>query len=205
MHPLCVVRAQCDRFRPSESRRILRSGSAFACALALLVSCGTPVSAQNTQPSTRDLDRILGTWAFEDVSAADNGAAYRESGTRTCALTLNDAYIRCESRGRAANGTERTYLFYFNYNAVDRRYEMLTLHSNWSQPQRFELQIMPDSSWRLTRAAAPSADGRVSRSNWGTVRFPDANTMIWETRLNRSDEPPDRWTLSYIDTARRMR
>jgi hypothetical protein len=178
---------------------------AMASALALLASCSTSAVAQNVQPSTRDLDRILGTWSFDDASAADNGASYRETGTRTCALTLSDTYIRCESLGRAANGTERTYLFYFNYNAVDRRYEMLSLHSSWSQSQRFELRIMPDGNWHLHRGATPSADGRVNRSNWGVVRFPDANTMIWETRLNRNDEPPDRWTLSYIDTARRIR
>ena len=177
---------------------------ALVCSLALLANCAPSASAQNVQPSTLDLARILGIWSFEDVSAADNGASYRETGTRTCALTLNDTYIRCESRGRAANGTERTYLFYFNYNTVDRRYEMLSLHSSWSQSQRFELRIMPDGSWHLFRGATPSADGRVNRSNWGVVRFPDADTTIWETRLNRADEPPDRWPLSYVDTARRI-
>ena len=178
---------------------------ATVCVLATLVYCTAPASAQNAQPSTRDLDRILGTWSFEDASAADNGASYRETGVRTCALALGDTYIRCESRGRSAKGTERTYLFYFNYNAVDRRYEMRSLHSSWSQTQRFELRIMPDGSWHVFRGAAPSADGRVSRSNWGVIRFPDADTMIWETRLNRADEPPDRWPLSFVDNAKRVR
>jgi hypothetical protein len=173
-------------------------------ALALIASPTYSASAQSVQPSTRDLDRIVGTWSFVDASAADGGASYRETGTRTCALTLNDTYIRCESRGRAMNGTEREYLFYFHYDAVEHRYEMLTLHSNWSQSAKFDLRIMPDGSWHLLRGAAPSADGRISRSNWGVVRFPDADTIIWETRLNLADEPPDRWTLSFVDSASRV-
>ena len=171
-----------------------------AAALAL----ASKVAADDFKKSTRDLAKILGEWSFEDASA-DGSGSYRETGTRSCAYTLEETYIRCESRGRSAKGKDRIYLFYFNYNAADRRYEMHALHSSWSQTQRFTLSIEADGSWRLLRPAAPNADGGASRSNWGTVRFPDANSMVWETRLNSSDEAPDKWVLAFIDTSVRIR
>ena len=173
--------------------------------LALVLCAIAPAAAlaQAEAPSTRDLDKLLGVWAFEDASADDDGASYRERGTRRCERALDDAYIRCESRGRNQRGVERTYAMYFNYNSIDGGHQMLSVHGDYSRAQMFDLEILADGSWRLMRAQPPGSDGVVTR-NWGTIRFPDQNTMVWETRLNRSTDPPDHWPLRYVDRGTRV-
>lgn len=160
-------------------------------------------AAATPAPSTRDLDRILGAWTFEDRSQ-QGVRDYSEKGVRRCEKALDDAYIRCESVGTNQKGIKRTYVFYLNYNSVDRQYEMVALHGNWSRKSSFVLTIQPDSSWRLVGEPTVGTDG-VVRRNWGSVRFDGDDRVIWETRLNASDSAPDSWPLYYVDRMTRMK
>lgn len=98
--------------------------------VACVLAAGSTVLGQ--RPSIRDLDWLVGEWSFTDEQI--NGD-YRETGSRSCAYALGGDYIRCESRGRDHRGRERSYVWYFNYNSVESRFEITSLFQD--NPRKF--------------------------------------------------------------------
>jgi hypothetical protein len=169
-------------------------------ALSLAQTAATPAALE---PSIRDLSVLIGEWEFEDRSTAALGFDYVETGTRSCGYALDNSYIRCTSTGMS-RGKQRTYEFSFNYNRLDKRFEMVALHGDYGPKSVYNVTVSENGKRiDLVVNRGCRGDPPVCSSNWGTIRVVDANTMTWETRRNRSTDQPDTWPVITIDTARR--
>ena len=160
----------------------------------------TPSTAQSHPLSL--LDGLLGRWTFEDRSTPEAGFDYVERGTRTCERAIQDAYLVC--RNTSEGPQPREYQFFFNYNDIDKRFEMIALFSNWGRKMRYDVRVF-DGGKRLELVADPLVrPDRVDRG-WATIRIENENRIVWETRRNRSDRPPDDWPVITRDVATRVR
>lgn len=172
-----------------------------AVLVAVMLGVSGPAHAES--PSIKDLDRLIGTWKYEDRSLPALGFDYVDTGVRTCAYALNGAYIRCVSVGNA-NGKSRTYEFSFNYNMIDERFEMVAMFSDYGPKQNYVVSVSENGtridlvSQRIPRKGQPYTD-----QSWATIVFEGRDTAIWTTRRNRSTRPPDEWPAITVDKATR--
>lgn len=165
-----------------------------------MILAAAPATAQSSRAdSLAQLDWLQGTWDYRDASV-DAATSYADAGERTCQRALRDAYIRCESVGRTANG-ERRYLFYINWNGNDRRYEMVALFSDYGRKVIYELRLS-DGGRRIDLLAPrfPTASGGTSQS-WATITFDGDRTASWETRINTNRDLPDHWPVRFREQA----
>ncbi|MFN0120929.1 MAG: hypothetical protein ACKV2V_10535 [Blastocatellia bacterium] len=162
---------------------------------------GKSDGAALSPPGLRDLAWLTGRWEFEDraVTASDT---YAEKGTRQCEWALDEQYIRCESRG-VINGRARTYVFYFNWNKLDNRFEMVALHGNYPRKTFFTIKVS-EQGRRLDLLSEKTTRDGIASQSWGTIRYDGQDKLSWETRINRSDQPPDSWNLLYREESRRF-
>lgn len=169
--------------------------ASFAAAIAV---------AHAASPSIKDLDRLIGTWQYDDRSLPALGFDYRETGVRTCDYALNGAYIRCVSIGNS-NGKPRTYEFNFNYNAIDERLEMVAMFSDYGPKQTYALSLSDHGSRiDLVRQRTQRRGQGHADQIWATIVFEGNGKMVWTTRRNRSTQPPDAWPAITIDNAQRI-
>lgn len=160
-----------------------------------------PAYAAN--PSIKNLDRLIGTWRYEDRSLPALGFDYLDTGVRTCAYALNGAYIRCVSVGHS-NGKSRTYEFSFNYNSIEERFEMVAMFSDYGPKQNYVVTVNDGGrridlvGQRTTRRGQAYSD-----QSWATIVFDGDDTMTWTTRRNRSTSHHDEWPAITVDNARR--
>lgn len=168
--------------------------------MALIVTAPTNAA----EPSIKDLDRLIGTWRYDDRSAPALGFDYRETGTRTCAYGLADTYIRCISEG-VANGKSHVYEFNFNYNAIDERFEMVAIFSHYG-PKMFYVVTLREGGRRVDLLAPrmPRNGQTYTDQSWATITFDGNDRMIWTTRRNRSTQHPDEWPTITVDDAHRI-
>lgn len=160
----------------------------------------TPSQAQPDPLSP--LDGLLGRWTFEDRSTAEAGFDYVERGTRVCERAIKDSYVVCRSVSEGPR--PREYHFFFNYNDIDKRFEMIALFSNWGRKMRYDVRVF-DGGRRLELVAdAQVRPDRVDRS-WATIRVESDSRIVWETRRNRSDRLPDDWPVITREVATRIR
>lgn len=186
-----------------------RTLSRLALTAALLgtLPAGAPAQAVTadtsgtTVPSIRQLAWLIGRWDFVDRSLAP-GDSYRETGVRECGWALDDQYIRCESRG-TVGGRGRTYLFFFNWNSLDSRFEMVALHGNYGRKTFFTAKLS-DQGKRLDLLQDRTTHETANSRTWGTLHFDGHDRILWETRINRRDQLPDTWPILYRDEARRV-
>lgn len=154
-------------------------------------------------PSIRDLELLIGDWTFVDAATEYAGYEYSESGTRSCAYALDEQYIRCVSKGRA-RGKDRTYVFYINYNSEDERFEMLSMWSNYSRKALYHL-LVSDDGRRIDLMNGPNPEEEEREQTWGTIIFQSDDKFIWESRLNKGNELPDHWPVTFRETADRVK
>jgi hypothetical protein len=131
--------------------------------LALLAvfaaTLGTPTAALAQEPGIERLDWLIGEWDFAD---AEIDGEYRETGTRVCEYTLGGDYIVCESEGTDHRGRTRSYVWYFNYNDRDERYEITSLFQGLGMKALYTAEVS-DDGYRLE---SPTASGRATGSSW---------------------------------------
>ena len=174
----------------------------FSCVV-LTALAAMPLRAQEAEKSTRDLAMFIGKWQFVDAATELAGFEYREEGITECSYALDDAYIRCDSTG-TANGKTRTYVDYLNYNSITDTYERTGLFGNFPEKSSFTMTIREGGMVIEQMGAPVNQRNGTTSTNWGLIRFTDADNFTWETRLNRSHQPPDHWPLSFIGTYKRI-
>lgn len=151
-------------------------------------------------PSIKDLSWMIGDWAFHDAATEAAGFKYEERGIRRCRWALRDQYIRCESEG----GTEakpRTYVTYFNYNGTAKRFEMVSMWSNYAPKDVRYGQIAGDGRELRLRLPQPERgeDGTV-KDQWAVIRFDGRSTWTWEAG-SRSEGAADDGPVRFRDVA----
>ena len=99
-------------------------------AAAFLVFAVVGVSAA-AEPSTADFSFLVGEWRLEATQSPGTDRETQDLGTRVCRYELDGAYIRCESRVRRSNGSERRVVSLHNYNGIYGHHESLYYFSNW--------------------------------------------------------------------------
>lgn len=175
----------------------------LAVAGVTLCAASLTVTAQNSEKSTQDLYRFIGTWQFVDEATALAGFTYREEGITECRYALDNAYIRCDSVGRY-NGKSRTYVDYLNYNSITGVYDRVGMFANHPEKAVFTMKLSDDGrTVELTGKPMQQRDGSVTK-NRAVIKFLSDDEFIWETRVNKSTEPADSWPLSFIGTYKKV-
>lgn len=149
----------------------------IATALLVLGSVALPTTASAQDPSIRDLDWLVGEWTFDDAQIEGE---YRETGTRDCAYALGGDYIRCESHGTDHRGREREYVWYFNYNADDARFEITNLIQGF-QRKLLYTATLHDEGRRLEVSYGSWEGDRIVVDGGATVTYDGVDRYVWET------------------------
>lgn len=174
--------------------------SSVFVSIALLVTSARASYAQ--ERNIKALSNWLGTWHVDEVFMPGTKNEIRTKSTRTCAYFLKDTYIKCETIEHNEKGA-REYQFLINYNEQNKRFEMLSVYSNWSQQRRDV--IVPDSAGtRWDVIGLPTIEHDVERRIWGVMEF-KSDKITWTGKLNTSLMKPDEWTLLYIETSTRKK
>ena len=181
---------------------MVRKKNLGAVVLALGVMIGV-AAAQETEKSTRDLDRLIGHWRFVDQSTELAGFDYREEGEVTCQYVYDAAYIRCDGFG-VSNDRRREFVEYLNYNSITDQYERVGMFQNHPAKARFTMTLADDGR-EIEQFGAPmhQRNGATTR-NWGKIKFESDDKYVWSTRLHRSGQDPNHWPLSFIGTYERV-
>lgn len=165
--------------------------------------CLSPLSARaQSSDSLQAFAWLIGTWTYRDA-AVDPADTFHETGTRTCAFALRNRSIRCISLCRTRT-RERVYEFHFGWNAIDQRFEMLAMHSDYGRTLLCEVRRSPHGD-RLELIGHRWGQGATSSQAWATIQQTSDSSMTWTTRVNRGADPPDRWTIRALDQAIRRR
>jgi hypothetical protein len=197
---VCLRRRRVRRAGLQQEKLMLKS---LCVALFSVSVAATMAQAQTSsaEPSIRDLDRLIGTWEFEDVATAAAGLDYREAGTRVCAYALDDQYVRCDSKG-VIRGTERTYVFYFNYNKLERRFEMVALHGNYPRKTFYTVAVF-DGGLRIELTSEKLPGDQSPNRSRATINFEAGDRAVWETRISKPGQPSNHWPVAFRDVAYR--
>lgn len=146
---------------------------------------GSAQEPDTSQPGITQLAWLIGEWTFEDIEIDGD---YRESGTRVCEYALGGDYIACESRGVNHRGVERIYLWYFNYNDRDQRFEITSLFQVFPRKLLYTATLrerghrleLSGGAWEgdqiVIDAAATVVYNGSDQYVWGTDRFRDVVT-----------------------------
>lgn len=140
-----------------------------ACGLALAV----PLAGQ--ERPIEQLAWLVGDWHFEDVQIEGE---YRESGTRSCEWALGDDYIVCESHGVNHRGQERSYLWYFNYNDRDERFEITSLFQGFPRTLLFAVTVHDDGHRLEITTGSWQREGMVVEGS-ATVTYDGDDEYVW--------------------------
>ncbi len=168
------------------------------CALLLTLMPG-PARGEPS-PEISKLGWLIGSWQFDDRSV--NGK-YHESGTRTCDYALNDQFIMCESVGVSNSGKHRTYRFYFNYNALDKRYEITSLTGGYPRTNLYVVTVSEDGHRLDLINDTWSAEGMI-RLNSATIRYNGEDRYVWEIRSGRPDPETGAHPVTFRDECSRI-
>lgn len=104
----------------------------WAASLALLASPGSNVFASNTnEPSTNDLDFLLGTWSVRWTYRPGKEDERVVDGSLVCELALNDNHIFCRYRFEREDAPTIIEHVYFNYNSIYEQYEAIWVSGTW--------------------------------------------------------------------------
>lgn len=118
---------------------------------------------------------LIGEWTFEDVEI---DGEYRETGTRVCEYALGGEYIVCESFGVDHRGRERAYLWYFNFNHVDERYEVTSLLQGFPRKLLYTAEVH-DGGRRLEITYGSWEGNDVVVEGGATVTYNGSDQYVW--------------------------
>lgn len=147
----------------------------FTLMLLLCSMAAAAGSASGQEPSIAQLDWLIGEWTFEDVEL---DGEYRETGTRVCSYALGDEYIVCESRGVDHRARERSYRWYFNYNAQDQRYEITSLFQGYPRKLLYTATIH-DGGRRMELTYGSWEGDQVVIDGGATVTYNGSDQYVW--------------------------
>lgn len=168
----------------------------FGALLLGMTASGAP----KTQ-SIRDLDWLIGSWDFVDVSVTRK---YRETGTRTCSYTLDEKYLVCQSIGTSQSGKERTYIFFLNYNSIDDRFEMVAMFGDYPRKNLYIVEVS-ENGHRLDLKNSTWTDDGLTKNNEATLTYDGESQYVWEIRSGEPDPVTGVPQVTYRDTVHRRR
>ncbi|WP_262693653.1 hypothetical protein [Kordiimonas aquimaris] len=161
----------------------------------------TYASAQEAHEnqSLQDMNFLVGEWILETSYANGNKA----NGTRSCAYTLRDTYIKCSTKsifaGEAANGQARDLETYFNYNARTKQFEETTVFQLPVGRKVGDAYLDKSNGTMMIRGYIYGGDGssgpRVSEE-WAISEDEITMTM----RLNRGTQAAHEWPVFITET-----
>ncbi|MCG8435764.1 MAG: hypothetical protein MJA83_17210, partial [Gammaproteobacteria bacterium] len=154
----------------------------IALGISLAAFAGAGFAAE-ADPALKKLDWLIGSWNFVDTEI--NGE-YQEKGTRVCDYALDNHYILCESKGTSHTGRERTYLFYFNYNKLDERYEMTGLFGGFPRKIFYTLEVSENGHDIELDNNEITTEGIV-RTSLQTITYNGKDQYVWNIRLGEPD------------------
>lgn len=167
-------------------------------AFSILLTFSVQQFAQ--EQSVKNLDLLIGTWDVEEAMVSGSNLTVAEKGLRTCSYILSDTYILCETRSRGQNGKERIYQFFINYNKLDKKFEMISIYSDWDR-KRFDTITIDEKAGRWNLMGAPTTENGVERRIWGVIQFEGTDKFIWTVRRNKATDTPMEWTEIFRETA----
>lgn len=144
-----------------------------AALLVATTGYGLPLSAQ--EPPLSQIDWLVGEWTFED---AEVDGEYREAGTRVCEYTLGGDYIGCESHGTDYRGRERTYLWFFNFNQEEQRFEVTSLFQGYPRKLLYTATVH-DGGRRIELTYGSWEGDEVVMDGGATVTYDGADQYVW--------------------------
>ncbi len=151
------------------------TGKALAAALLLLAALAPPASLSAQEAGIEQLAWLVGEWRFEDEEI--NGE-YRETGTRVCEWALGGEYISCESQGVDHRGRERSYLWYFNYNDVEERFEITSLFQGFPHKTLYTA-VAHDEGHRLKISFGTWRGDQIVIDRGATVTYNGSDQYVW--------------------------
>lgn len=172
------------------------------CQVLLITAClfvGMNVSA-NDKRSIQDLDWLIGDWVYEDASVS---GTYRDTGTRSCRYTLADKYIVCESHSSSESEHQRSYLFYFNYNQSDKRFEMVSMNNDYPRKNLYVFVVDKSGHHLKVSNSAWTAEG-MDENNAATITYDGTGQYVWEIRSGEPDEETGIVPVTFVDTVTRV-
>ena len=141
--------------------------------LALTILSAAGVSGQSA--GIEQLAWLVGEWSFEDVEI---DGEYRESGSRICDYALGGEYIRCESHGVDHRGRERSYLWYFNYNPDERRFEVTSLLEGFPRKLLYVAEVS-EGGHRLELTYGSWVGDGIVVDGGATVEYDGSDRYVW--------------------------
>ncbi|HSM04672.1 MAG TPA: hypothetical protein VK858_08610 [Longimicrobiales bacterium] len=148
----------------------------FAWLAAVWTVCASASGVPGQESELRQLDWLIGEWTFEDVQL---DGQYTEVGTRSCEYVLGGDYIACESRGVDHRGRERTYLWYFNYNEHEARFEITSLFQGYPAKLLYTATVHDDGHRLEIRYGSWEGD-RIVVEGGATVTYDGEDRYVWE-------------------------
>ena len=121
------------------------------------------------------LEWLVGEWTFEDVEI---DGEYREAGTRSCEYTLGGDYIVCESLGVDHRGQERSYIWYFNHNPDESRFEVTSLLEGYPAKLLYTATLH-DAGRRLELSYGSWEGDLVVVDGGATVTYNGTDQYVW--------------------------
>ena len=171
-----------------------------ACALLLFLILSTPLIAQDSELPIKRLGWLVGSWETHDEQL---GGDYTESGPRTCEWGLNERYIVCKGVGTNSLGKSREYIWYFNYNHMEERFEMNSLYGDWPRKNLFIIEVSEDNH-RLTAMSYFFTEDGLERGNPQTVVYNGTDQYVWSILNGEPDPETGEPTPGFVDTATRV-
>ena len=170
----------------------------FACFCMFIYST---VDAQSEPDKPlQKLEWLIGSWTFYDEEIHGD---YVEAGSRNCRYTMSDNYIVCVSLGRTATVPEREYVWYFNYNDRDKRFEGAGFFANYPRKQLYEISVSEDGHTLEIAYGEWEADSMVWEGG-ARVIYNGSNQYVWDSMNGEPDPETGAPTVSFRDTVSRV-
>ena len=170
------------------------------CTLFFIFVSSQIIQASTKEPSITDLDWLIGKWQYNDVAVK---GAYTDKGIRICEYTLNKSYIACLSDGVTNTGKKRSYYFYFNYNKLDKRFEITSLTSDYPRKNLYIVTVQENNHKLSLTSKSWTKDGMVD-NNTAAITYNGKNIWLWKIRYGEADPETGIIPVSYIDKSTRI-
>ena len=165
----------------------------------LLMMCGNALAVDDDQPIER-LSWLIGNWETRDEQVAGD---YVETGPRNCDWGLDKRYIVCNGVGTNHLGKSREYVWYFNHNHMENRFEMNSLYGDWPRKNLFIIELDDDSLGFSAMSYFFTEDG-LEAGNPQRVEYDGKSQYVWTILNGKPDPETGKATAGFIDTATRV-
>lgn len=164
-----------------------------------LVMCLNAFADDEDLPIKR-LSWLLGHWETRDEQV---DGKYVETGLRSCEWGLNGRYIVCTGVGTNNSGKSREYIWYFNYNHMEERFEMNSLYGDWPRKNLFIIEIS-ENNHHLTAMSYFFTEDGLETGNPQIVEYDGSHQYVWTILNGDFDPETGEPTAGFIDTATRV-